>query len=1023
LQQIQKYRRADRYYIYKIELRQNGLMLDEIKSNLDCCNTKILLLLLVNIKMDKTKEISIDFQEVIACLGFTIEDDCLYLTKQESQLTAPQIQFHIETAKELNASAVYIRRQLNGSYKPQVFLFDFTDRNFEEAKENEIAEIQTKIWSSGEAPLACVFYNSEIRIIDCTKHITKEYKPEYLIRDLKLTGKVHEIYNEQFAIKIKSGVFWEQKELKNKFKFKNSAYDALIKNIRFVATELGKKFKNTSPEIINKIIVQAILIKYLEERIDSNNNKLLSHKYFQKYNNATTFNEVLRQKGKFVELLSDLNEDFNGNVFKWEIEEQKQLITLDLSIVADLLAADKTSLGSPQQELGFHDWRYFEFKLIPVELISRLYEEFLGENKQEKGLYYTPSHLAKLLVDECIPLKKYKDFDLRNYTILDPACGSGIFLVIAFKRLVQIWRLQNKMATPDINDLKSILKNIYGVDKEEQAVRLASFSLSLALCNELNPLKVLNELRFDDLTEENLIHSDFFECKSIKNKKFDLVIGNPPFVRGSISDYSNVWELETKKVNIPQGQIALKFLSESFSFLKENGLVCLIIKSSGLLYNSTSNDYKKVLFSNYNTIQVLDFTALARNKSLWDNGADVASAAIFIKNEKPDFSKNILHLTFRRTRATKERIVFEIDDYDLHFVNRQTAINNEFIWKNNLLGGGRIKKLVEKVQGLTILKNFLLENNSIVEEGFEIGSKKNLTPEHIYEIPFLPTKAIDENEIGYDLLTEMSKSTKFSKVPIKESFIAPNLIIWENIGENRFPIFFNEKSFSFKRRLISIKSLKNDIVLLNNIYSSFEANYNFYKFYFLATSSETLINRNNTFLLKDFKNLPFIEDGFSFSDFDLKVIDDSLEFQRDFFIHGEKSKALQQIPQNKLSSVMSNFGIEFSRALNIIYEDNKRKFRLSDVVQLENSLIATVFKYDSENIEPKLSKDLSELNIAGLTNNQISAHLSVNRIIKLYPQKDTIVFVKPNQYRYWLSLIAYRDADKCFSDFSNITIE
>jgi hypothetical protein len=64
-----------------------------------------------------------------------------------------------------------------------------------------------------------------------------------------------------------------------------------------------------------------------------------------------------------------------------------------------------------------------------------------------------------------------------------------------------------------------------------------------------------------------------------------------------------------------------------------------------------------------------------------------------------------------------------------------------------------------------------------------------------------------------------------------------------------------------------------------------------------------------------------------------------------------------------------------------------------------------------------------ELNIAGLTNNQISAHLSVYRIIKLYPQKDTIVFVKPNQYRYWLSLIAYRDADKCFSDFSNITIE
>ncbi|HTO35611.1 MAG TPA: N-6 DNA methylase, partial [Flavobacterium sp.] len=486
--------------------------------------------------MGKTKDINIDFQEVIAKLGFAIEDDCLYLTENKKELPDPQIQFHIEKAKELNASAVYLRRQLNGSYKPQVYLFDYTDRGFNEANEDELADIQTNIWSSGEAPLACIFHNTSIQIIDCTKHITKNYKPEYLVKDLKLVGKVSDLYNNQFAIKIKSGVFWEQEELKNKFKFQNSAYDKLIDNIRFVANKLTKEFKNVSTEIVNKIIVQAILIKYLEERIDDNGNKLLSNKYFQKYNKASSFNDVLKQQGKFVELLSDLNKDFNGNVFKWEAEEEEQLKVLNLTIVADLLATDKTNINSTQLELGFSDWRYFEFKLIPVELISRLYEEFLGEDKQEKGLYYTPSHLAKLLVDECIPLKKFKDFDLKNYTILDPACGSGIFLVVVFKRLVQIWRLQQPdiNTKPDIDDLKSILKNIYGVDKEEQAVRLASFSLSLALCNELNPVKILNQLRFDDLTKSNLIHSDFFECTSLENKKFDLLIGNPPFVRGKL---------------------------------------------------------------------------------------------------------------------------------------------------------------------------------------------------------------------------------------------------------------------------------------------------------------------------------------------------------------------------------------------------------------------------------------------------------------------------------------------------------
>jgi len=50
---------------------------------------------------------------------------------------------------------------------------------------------------------------------------------------------------------------------------------------------------------------------------------------------------------------------------------------------------DKKDLSSQQLEFGFTNWRYFEFSFIPVELISRLYEEFLGEQKKEKGLFYT----------------------------------------------------------------------------------------------------------------------------------------------------------------------------------------------------------------------------------------------------------------------------------------------------------------------------------------------------------------------------------------------------------------------------------------------------------------------------------------------------------------------------------------------------------------------------------------------------------------------------------------------------------
>lgn len=974
--------------------------------------------------MENIKEISIFFKSGLEKLGFQ-NDNALFFTGNTNKLPELELAFHIETAKFIHkeVTAIYIRRQLNGSYKPQVYLFDFTDTAFSEQIEYKIADIQRKIWSSGEVPLACLFFNTEIKIIDCTKHLTKDLKPEYLADKLRLADEAHRLYNEQFAIKIKSGIFWEQEEIKGKFDFKNSAYDILIQNIRKVTEKLSKELKKASSELINKIIVQSILIKYLEETSDDEGKKLLTEKFFKKYNNSNSFSDVLK-KGKFANLLNDLNKNFNGNVFKWEINEQKQLESLDLSIVAKLLATDKTSIDSLQLEIGFPDWRYFEFKYIPVELISRLYEEFLGENKKDKGLFYTPSHLAKLLVDECLPLKKYKEIDIARFTLLDPACGSGIFLVTAFKRLVQIWRLQHKLEKPKIDNLKKILRNIYGVDKEEQAVMLSSFSLSLALCNELKPIEVISKLRFDDLAKENLVHSDFFVLDNIQNKNFDLIIGNPPFVRGAISEYSNTWLVNDKKVKIPQGQIALKFLSESFSILKENGLVCFIIKSSGLLYNSTSKKYKQALFSNYNVVQVLDFTALARNKSLWDNGADVATAAIFVRNNKPDFSKNILHLTFRRTKATKERIIFEIDDYDLHFVNRQTAINNEFIWKNNLLGGGRIKNLVEKFQQYPLLKDILRTNNCISGEGYIIGTKGTLDSDYIYKYPTLPTKGISAKGINYNALRELDIETKFVQISNETLFKAPNIILWENIGIETLPVFYNEKSFTFKDKIVSIATDKLDKTILKIISNSFNKYSLFYRFYIFATSSQVLVNLNTAILKKDYMSLRFIfqDDSFSniISSFDENIVSDVNIFFQDFLRHGEKSKALQQIRPNKLESILLKYGTEFSIALNSVYENKGKKFRLSDVIQLEDtSLIATVFRYDNKDKTPLFHKDSTKLNIEGLTNNEISSQLSLKRIIKLYPQKDTIVFVKPNQYRYWLSLIAYRDADKCFSDFSN----
>jgi methylase of polypeptide subunit release factors len=979
--------------------------------------------------MNKLKEKTNKFHQAIGKLGFEVEDDAFFLTKIHNNLIDPQIQFHIDIAnKSFNADAIFLRKQLNGSYKSQVYLYDFTGQAF---NENILTQIQKKIWSSGEVPLVAIFYDAAIKIIDCTTHIKDNGKPEYLFDSVKQTAKIKQIYNDQFAIKIKSGVFWEEEENKRKFEFKNSSYDKLIENIRSVINQFKNANSNISIVLINKIIIQSILIKYLEERIDDNGGKLLSEKFFKKYN-SSTFNEVLRNN-KFVELLVDLNDPikgFNGNVFDWNINDKQTLSSLNLSNLADLLDTNK-SLNTKQIPL-FPDWRYFEFKYIPVELISRLYEEFLAstddqnltqdEKKKKEGTFYTPSHLVKLLVDEVLPLKKFNEIDLSNYKILDPSCGSGIFLVIAFKRLVQIWRLQNEMKLPSLNVLKSLLKNVYGVDKEEQAVQLASFSLCLALCNELKPIEIITKLKFDDLRKSNIIHSDFFLNHKLTANKFDLVIGNPPFVRGGAREYENNSTIENELIEIPSNQLALKFLVDTYNYLKPNGLQCLIVKSSSLLYNSTSSTFKEILFSKLNILQILDFTALARNNSLWD-GADVAAAAMFIRKSKIDLQKNILHLTFRRTKATKERIVFEIDDYDLHFINRKIAIENDFVWKNNLLGGGRIKTLISKLENNKIFKDYIAEKNCIIQEGHgtlnKVVSKATKINKRLLSTDGIINNSIPSNKI------EIINEDITSKIVDTPVYFAPNIIISETLDLENGKIKFalNKEDLIFKNRYVGISSLDKDISVLNKIHNNLIHNHNIYLVQILVKSAQALINLNTAILAYDIYNLKYVSENNEVSDIDLKVSNDVVLYYQKFLRNGERSAAVKPVSNEEktFKHFFINYGTEFCKILNLMFEERNKKFRLSDVITLNNSFIATIFRYDSSNIETVFHneiKNLDEKIIEELSNHKISAHLSSNRIIKIYAEKDTIVFIKPNQQRYWLSLIAYRDADKCFADYS-----
>ena len=378
--------------------------------------------------MDKDKNIktkyniSESFSSGLKKLGFDTEvDKNLYFVsaydsyKKQLSDKHPALLFHLEKAKTLEANAVYFRNTFEGRGEPlpQLYIYDFTDSIYNDSLKRKLTEIHRKIWSMGDIPLTVLFFNTEIKILDCTVPInTEKEEPIYLIENLSLIGRAHKLYNQLFATRIKTGVFWEHTDNKKKFSFNNSAYDKLIV---FLREKVIKKFTDSKDKekrsLIHKLIVQSILIKYLEERQSDENGKItkvFEDNFFMRFDGAKCFCDILKNRN-FFKLCKELNQQdkFNGNIFEWSDKEIKKIADYDLNIIANALDGNSDIDG----QLYF--WRQYDFNYVPIELISRLYEEFIinyekrdkGErDKGDKGKVYTPAHLARFLTHEALPL-------------------------------------------------------------------------------------------------------------------------------------------------------------------------------------------------------------------------------------------------------------------------------------------------------------------------------------------------------------------------------------------------------------------------------------------------------------------------------------------------------------------------------------------------------------------------------------------------------------------------------------------
>lgn len=893
---------------------------------------------------------------------------------------------------------VFFRRFSDGrSSQISAYVVDNSDERLDE---KALAKLHLQVWLHGTAPLLYVAWPSRIDVLTCARgpdfwkaeNEECQYNPakRLEVEALKTAGAITSELQKFSALRLADGTFWEDPSNRKLADHDKAAHKSLIQAV----VEADSDLDGEKNPILRRLLLLMVLIKYLEDR-----RVFPRGGWFGKFHKgAKNFFEVLKggEPEEVYRLLVFLERKFNGDIFAFQHED----------ITKPILETFSDLVGAKTLKRQRYLWDQFSFEHLPVEIISHLYQRFVEGGH---GTVYTPPFLASLLLDHSMPYDKLTGEE----RILDPACGSGVFLVGAFRRLVNVWRSRNGWQRPDANTLKRILKgSIYGIELDPSAIDLTSFSLCLAICDALQPDVIWRDLKFDPLRKSNLFEADFFSVllesqqgeSTVFEKRFDVIIGNPPFESKLSTAGEEVNQIaqsqDSNRGSLPDKQTAYLFLEQALNILPSDGLICLI-QPSGLLYNRKTRDFRNAIARKCQIKTILDFTSI---RKLCE--ADPKTIAVFAKAGKPPKNHWIAHWTFRRTVSVNERICFELDHYDRHRVTQKQAETDSFVWRANLLGGGRLLDMSQRLRSMRTLEEYVEQNGWDYGEGYVTAKKEPLTPApFLTGKPFLPSNAltdagIDENKI------ETVEETLFRSAYTKDRYSAP-LVLIRKIES--LPIVFLEKGFlAYRNKIVGIHASQSQAPRIRKFYKTICSKHDIYKFCGILHGVESIVVRATAYYKKDVDILLYPEDSedLSFSFWEEALCEDVLKYMTSYVRLGQNSELLKRAAD---INDLREYSSMLIRMLGSVYDN----LQASDPVFL-NGLTCQAF-YFGERPNLNWLTEHPEDELRRLIYSKNHEHLRTVRLLRLYSE-NVLLLVKPDRLRYWICSTAIRDADETLLD-------
>ena len=951
--------------------------------------------------------------------------------------------FYTQVHEKLGIDAVYFLRDANGIAKIPLIYFSAIQK-YDATK---VAELHRLSWNLGEAPLLFVVTTDEVLIYN-------NYEaPQALeagnldptagiIETLSLTDG---LASQRLALQkyhrslLESGEYWRQSM--TRFDAQGRVDTTLMSNLRIMRrtliNQISKrcdKSKETITSVVHSLLSRSIFIKYLEERKDSNGETVFPQGFYSDFlESAKQYTDVLNSKEATYRLFRTLKEKFNGDTLQVSEVEIEIITQNDLDELRTFILGD-SELESKQLAL----WPFYSFDIIPIQLISSIYELFfhLSDEDDEKGTYYTPLHLVNLVMDEVYPWEgEYKDT-----SFFDPSCGSGVFLVEAYRRLVCRWMSQNSVHTITCDQLNLLLKNsIFGVDINEEAIRVASFSLSLAMCDFLDPRSIWDKLSFPRLLDNNLISSDFFdEDKSFNNRRYDIIVGNPPWqsnITGKTKEY-------LKKANrvIGDKQIAQAFSIKCSELCKQNGIICLLMPSKGLLFNRSdkSRTYRANLFSDNNVLAIINLSVY--RKFLFDHASGSAAAIIYTP-KKEEINQPIVYCTPKPIYTIEDIRKFSIDPTDICKIPRD-IIDDDRIWKIAMWGAPRDLELIAKMQStFAPMVSFIEENHMATAEGFKRGNRK--TQCHDFEgLPLVDAKTFKP----YYVSSSELKTVDFDDFECivknaREIFAAPHLIIKQSHKNGTFLSEVLDYDAVFNHSLLGVHGNINELKYLSVIIGS-----RVFSYYHILTNRKWLVERDEleagdiwqtpipspsdaeiAEACEIFDELAispakkenaeqFVRHMYRLKEYESYQIDDVIDYVYDYFKKKQHSVSFERpntgaykLYYDSISEVLTNtFGSSTRLTGDLYFGDAPLSVLVLNIGRQSDKGLNVITSND------RLNEILSSLDSSLVDNKQM---VFVRRNLRIY-QQDKIYIVKPSQRKYWTYSAACRDADEIFEDVS-----